>query len=127
MCCFARCCFVGDQINQHVLFKHRHIGCFFDALCQHLLYGCTGGIGHMHDAALAVSAFASQMHMPIFLSELNTQRLQPRNAFRCLFNGEFGGFEVTQTRTGHQGILYMRLVRITFAKHRSNATLRPCA
>ena len=127
MCCFASCCFVGYQINQHVLFKHRHVRSLFDALYQHLLHGCAGGIGHVHDASLAVTTFTCQVHMSIFLGELNTQRLQPCNAFRCMFNGEFCGFEVTQSRAGYQGILYMRLVRVTLTQHCSNATLRPCA
>ena len=54
---------VGDQVNQHVVLEHRDVGRAPQLGNQRALHGRAGGVGGMHDAALAVAAFTSQVQL----------------------------------------------------------------
>jgi hypothetical protein len=52
---------VGDEVDQHVVLEQRDAGRGAHPLHQRALHGRAGGVGRVHDAALAVAAFARQV------------------------------------------------------------------
>src|SRR3546814_6539492 len=73
--------------------------------CQRGLDGATGGIGGMHDAAMAVTAFTRQMQVraarfAFFLGERHALFEQPVDAIRAAFDGEAHGVLATQAEIG---------------------------
>ena len=62
-----------DQVDQHVPVEDSDVGCRQYMLDQFFLYCCASGVRHVHDAALAVAAFACQVQCAVFFGESHAQ------------------------------------------------------
>ena len=57
---------VGDEVDQHVVFEHRHVGRGFHPFDERFLHRRAGGVGGVHDAAVAVPAFSGEVQFTVF-------------------------------------------------------------
>ena len=118
---------VGDQVHQHVVLEHADVGRGQHFVDQRGLHGSAGGIGRMHDAAVAVAAFAREVQSPVFRRERHAQALQPADGIGCVFDHVARGIEVAQASACHQGVLHMVVKGIFLGHHGGNAALGPGA
>ena len=119
---------VGDQVHQHVVFKQRDAGRGAHLGDEGLLHGGSGGIGHVHDAALAVPAFARQVQgARAFLGEGDAKLAQPGDGGGGTFDHGARGVDVTQAAAGHQRVFDVLVQRVVCAQHGGHAPLGPAA
>ena len=101
-----------------------------DLLRQCPLYCRAGCIRGMHDAAVAVAAFACQVQllgMQLVMAELDALLDQPFDRRFAMFDHETGSLFAAQSGAGNEGILNMGLERIVIAQHCRDAALSPAA
>ncbi|MNS95363.1 hypothetical protein D3C72_1296190 [compost metagenome] len=117
----------GDQVDQRVVLEQRDVGRAAHALDQHLLHGRAGGVGHVHDAALAVAAFARQVQVAAFFREGHAEFAQPADGLRRAFDHEARGLGVAQAGAGHQRVFHVGVEAVARRQHGRDAALRPGA
>ena len=118
---------VGDEIHQHVVLEEGDAGGLSGEFAQRFLHGRAGGVGGVHDAAVAVAAFPGQVQLTPLGRKRHAQFLQPGDGGGCVFHGELRGLQVAQSGAGHQGVVHMGGVAVAFGQHRGDATLGPVA
>jgi hypothetical protein len=106
-------------------FKHRDIGMPPHLLIKCLLNRSSGGIGHVDDAPVAVTAFARQVIARFGSGERNALRDKPVDRLATMFDDETGCDRVAQTGAGGERILDVRLDRVGIIEYRSDAALSP--
>jgi len=116
-----------DQVGQHMAFEHLDIGCHAHAVDQGVLDGGAGGVGHMHDAAVAVAALARQVQLALVLGELGAHLAQPADGLGRVLDREAGRGRVAQAGAGDEGVLHMGLEAVVVGQHGRNAALGPAA
>ena len=88
------------------------LGCALTCCRQGQLHRGAGGIGGMHDAAVAVAAFAREVEflgMQFVVAELYALLEQPFDRRFAMFHDETGHAFAAQAGPGDQGVLDMRL------------------
>ena len=116
----------GDQINPDMSGGERDIGVFARGRFKRLLYGQTGRIIDMNDPARGMAAFLGQVKPFGFaLVEWHPEFGQSQDRCRRIFNHEFHGPAVIQTRTGDHCVFNMRFERVPVFENRRDAALRP--
>ena len=102
----------GDDIDQSVVFKHADIGRVFHMADQRFLHCRARGIGHMHNAARAVAAFAAHFY-------------QPLNRSGCALYHRVRGRHIVQACARVYGVGKVRLKTVLRIEHARYAALRP--
>ena len=86
----------GDDIDQGVMLKHADVGRVFDMTDQGFLHRRASGVGHMHNAARTVAAFAGQVQFARLLAKGHAHFYQPLNGGGCALNHGAGGGHIVQ-------------------------------
>ena len=128
--CVGRCTgqlAAGDQVDQHVVLEEHDVGVGPRAFTQRGLHRRASGVGHVHDAPVAVTTLARQVQLAVLGGKGHTHLAQPGNRRGGVFHGEAGGLQITQAGSGHQGVVHVGCVAVAFGQHGGDAALRPVA
>ena len=113
-----------------MVFKQRDIGVVADFLFQCDLHRMAGGVRCMDNAALTMTAFASQMKakLSVFVAcERDALFYQPVYRFPSVFDDVAGRTFITQSATRDQGVGNVLLMTVMRIEYCSNTALRPVA
>ena len=112
-----------DQVDGDMVLEDVDVVARARLVHQGHLQRATGGVGGMHHAAMAVTAFAGQVQAGFLAGELDAGLLQPADAGGAVFDHHADGILVAQAGAGVQRVGDMRGSGILRVDHRRDAAL----
>ncbi len=85
-------------------------------LDQRALHRGAGGVGRMHDAALAVAAFAREVQRAVLEREGHAEPAQPGDGLGRMLDHEARGGQVAEARARHQRVVDVRLHAVAIGR-----------